>query len=127
MASHGKRDQIRTNPAAVLDRILDHVAEEDAENGSSSEADERWAQALHRKMTARIAVMRRQLTPFGATIKVPTPIRSELRALRREELLVQIAALVDSGAARYAHQDLTRLTDEDLRQLLAELSPAPKD
>jgi hypothetical protein len=127
MRSNGKHGQRLPSPVAVLDTILEHVAEEEAESGSSTEADEQWAQALHRKMTARIAVMRRQLTPLRAPITAPSPIRSELYVLHREQLLAQIAALVESGAVQYAHQDLTRLSDADLRRLLAELSPVTKD
>jgi len=127
MTSNGKHDQTLPDPTVVLDTILEHVAEEEAENGSSTEADEQWAQALHQKMTARIAVMRRQLTPLRAPITAPSPIRSKLYALHRGDLLAQIAALVASGRVQYAHQDLTRLSDADLRRLLTELSPVTKD
>jgi hypothetical protein len=127
MASNGKYDDGLPSPVAVLRTILEHVAEEETEDGPSTEAEERWAQKLHQTMTARIAVMRRQLTPFGAPIKAPSPIRSDLHALPRLEMLARIAALVEAGAVQYAHQDLTGLSDEDLRWLLAELSPTTED
>jgi phage gp46-like protein len=127
MTSNGKHDQTLPDPTVVLDTIIEHVAEDEAENGSSTEADEQWAQALHQKMAARIAVMRRQLTPLRAPITAPSPIRSKLYDLHREQLLARIAALVESGTVQYAHQDLTRLSDADLRRLLTELSPATKD
>lgn len=123
-------DKVQSNPVTILRAILQHVSEEGADetdDGASTEADERWAHALHQTMMARIAVMRRQLTPFGAPIKAPSPIWPDLRSLHRGELLAQIAELVESGAVQYAHQDLTELSDEDLRWLLAELSPTTVD
>jgi hypothetical protein len=130
MTSNSKYDKVLPNPIAVLQTILEHVSEEEAgetDDGPFTAADERWAQALHQTMMARVAVMRRQLTPFCPPIKTPSPIRSDLRFLHREEVLARIAVLVESGAVQYAHQDLTKLSDEDLRWLLADLSPTTVD
>ena len=47
------------------------------------------------------------------------PIGSEIRALDRAGILAQLEALRQVGDLRYAHQDLTGLSDADLRRMLA--------
>jgi hypothetical protein len=114
-----QHDRPAPDAVAILDAVIDHVAEEEAENGVSTAQEVRWAHDLRRKMQSHIAALRRQLTPVQPIVRRSVPIGSEIRALDREGLLAQLEALRQVGDLRYAHQDLTGLSDADLRRMLA--------
>jgi len=118
MRPNDKDDGPVPDAIAILDAVIDHVAEEEAENGEPTEQDIRWAHDLRLKMQSRIAALRSAHT--GPTNHPgPAPMDSELRALGREGLLARLEALRQHGGVQYAHQDLTGLSDDDLRQMLA--------
>jgi hypothetical protein len=123
MRSDDKRDKSRPGATKVLAMVLDHIAEEVAAdiNSEPTEADRRWAREEHAKMQVRIAEMRRQHTLSHAVIGPAVPISPAIRAMVREELLAQLEAVSHSRAVQYAHCNLTGLTDDDLRQMLAVL------
>jgi hypothetical protein len=110
----------KRNPAEVLATVLDLIAE-DEPNTEPTEDDRRWAREQHVKMQARIAEMRRQHTPSHPVIDRAVPIGPELRALPREAVLARLEQLSQGGAVQIAHHELVKLTDDDLRQLLAVL------
>lgn len=111
--------------AETLAVILAHVAEDEAEDTDEvddtepTEEEERWAREQHAKMQARIAEMRRQHTPSHTVLEHAVPISPAIRALTREELLAQLEVVSHSRMVQYAHRNLTGLTDDDLRQMLA--------
>ena len=119
MRPNDKHDQPILDAAATLDAVIDQVAEEEAENGKPTEEDIRWSHDLRLKMKSSIAALRRQLTPVQPIVRRAKPIGSEIRALDRAGLLARLEALRQREDVRYAHQDLTGLSDDDLRQMLA--------
>jgi hypothetical protein len=119
MPPTNQHDGPAPDAASILDAVIDHVAEEEAENGVSTEQDARWAHDLRRKMQSHIAALRRQLTPVQPMVRRSVPIGSQIRVLDREGLLAQLEALRQVDDIRYAHQDLTGLSDADLRRMLA--------
>lgn len=121
MPPHDKHDRSARDAVAILDAVIDHVAEEEAENGEPTEQDLRWSRDLRRQMQSRMAALRRQLTPVQPIVR-SVSIGSEIRGLDREGLLAQLEALRQGGDVRYAHQDLTGLSDDDLRRMLAILA-----
>jgi len=121
MLPHDKHDRSALDAIAILDAVIDHVAEEEAENGEPTEQDLRWSHDLRRQMQSRIAALRRQLTPARPIIR-SVSIDSGIRVLDREGLLAQLEALRQRGDLRYAHQELTGLSDDDLRRMLALLA-----
>lgn len=67
---------ISSDPVATLDAILECVDEKEPDGALSTEADDRWAHALHQTVKVRIAAMRRQLTPFHPHIKSSSQVCS---------------------------------------------------
>lgn len=125
MQPNGKHEKPLPDASAVFETILDHIAEEEAENEVSTETDRCWAHNLRQQMETHIAALRRQLTPVRPVVRRPPPISSEIRALDRDGLLARLEALRQAEHVRYAHQDLTGLSDDDLRHMLALLVASP--
>lgn len=120
MRPNDKDDKPVRDASAVLDAVIDLVAEEEAENGEPTEQDIRWSRDLRAQMQSRIAALRRQLTPAQPNAPQDTPPGAEIHALDREGLLARLEALRGDGE-RNARPDLTGLSDDDLRQMLANL------
>ena len=139
-----KDDGQLPDAAAILDAVIDLVAEEEAENGEPTEEDIRWSRDVRRQIEARIAELRhqldrqrlqaagsavipggppdgdRELTPVEPA-ELAAPMRDDshaLHALDREALLARLQALHPPGV----HPDLASLRDEDLRRMLARLT-----
>jgi hypothetical protein len=110
--------------ASVLDTVLHHVALEAAERGDATEVVSQRTLELHQQTLSRIAELRRQLTPVQPIIKRAEPIARELQLLDRDALLAKLEALRHDAGVRYAHMELTNLSDDDLRRMLATLEPA---
>jgi hypothetical protein len=107
------------DPVAIWDDILDVIAEDDAETGEASEDDVQWSQRVDAMVKSRLAGLRRQLTPTDVPVKRGVSIPSEIQAFDRKMLLAQLEILRQGASVRYAHQDLTGLSDNDLRTMLA--------
>ena len=118
MRFNGKHDKSLPDPATVLQTVLEIVGEE-AENAEPTEADDRWAREVRLNMQSRIAALRRQLTPVQPMIRRAPPISDEIRSLDRAGLLARLEVLRQGPDVRYAHQDLTGLSEDDLRHMLA--------
>jgi hypothetical protein len=113
---------------AIVDAVMDHVAQEYAESTAVFTPEEdRWAQALRRRVESELARLRRQLTPARSIRKRLPPISDELRALDRDALLARLAVLRQASGVRYAYQDLTGLTADGLRQLIAVIMEPPTE
>jgi hypothetical protein len=119
MGPNDKHDKPPTDPITFVDTVMDHVAQEEADNAPFTPEEDRWALGIRQNVDMHLAALRRQLTLDQPTSK--RPISDEIRALDREGLLAQLEVLRRGPGARYAHLDLTRLTTDDLRQMLAEI------
>jgi hypothetical protein len=125
----------RTNPMHtndknhldVLDAIIHDAALRDATEGTSSPADRKAEDGIHANVHARLAAMRRNLLPSATPPAPAKPIRPSLLALGRDALLARLETLTRTmgGAVQYAHRDLERLSDDDLRRLVDLIEPNP--
>jgi hypothetical protein len=80
-----------------------------------------WAQKVRRALDAKLAGLRRQLSPARSPQRRATRVSAELRALDRAELVARLDVLRQTPGIRIAHLGLSDLTTEDLRRLVAEL------
>lgn len=113
----------------ILDAIYHDAALVEAEHGKSTADDQQWARGVRSSVQARLAEMRRNLTPAASAPKKATPIRPSLLALGRDALLERLTQLTTrmGGAVQYAHRHLGGLTDDDLRRLIDTLDPTSPD
>jgi len=107
------------DPIAIWDDILDLAAEDDADTGEPTAKDRQWSQRLDARVKSRIAELRRSLTPTDAPIKRGVTIPPEVLALDRDAIVAQLEILRQGEHVRYSHQELTGLSDNNLRILLA--------
>ena len=114
-----KHDKPAPCAVAMLDAVITLVAEDEAEDGQSTPDQARWAHGVAQAVAIRVAELRRQLTPARPVIKRAAPVASQIRALDRVGLLARLETLRQGEQVRYAHQDLTGLSDDDLRRMLA--------
>lgn len=116
------------DPTAVLDAIMDHVALEHAESAEFfTPSEDRWARELRQQVDRSLAALRRQLTPTQPKYKRLPPVPDELLNLEREALIARLTSLRQASNVRYAHQDLTGLTCDDLRQMIVAISGPPRE
>jgi hypothetical protein len=117
-----------SDTTAVLDAIMDHVALEHAESAEVfTPSEDRWARQLRQEVDRSLAALRRQLTPAQPKYKRLPPVPDELLALEREALIARLTSLRQASNVRYAHQDLTGLTCDDLRQMIVAISGPPHE
>lgn len=111
-----------------LDVISHQVATDDAETGSATAKDRQWSRAVGVMVEARLAELRRHLTPEDAPTERAQPIRSSTLAMTRDALVAAITRLSRAmgGAVQFAHRNLTGLSDDDLRRLYDTLDPASR-
>jgi hypothetical protein len=114
-----KDDGPTLDAVAILDAVIEHVAQEEAENGVPTEEDIRWSREVRLKVQARIAALRAQLTSARPSDPPAVPIGSDIRALDREGLLARLEAHRQGDGVR---SDLASLSDEDLRRMLERLT-----
>jgi hypothetical protein len=122
MTRIGKPQATQLDPVEVWERLLQDVAEQHAEDFVPTESDLKWAKDTRAYVNRRLAELRRRLTPTASPPREGVVVPAWVQALDRAALLAQIEALRQGEAARYAHHDLTALTDDDLRALLALLT-----
>ena len=123
MHHNGKRRRTARDPIAVMDALLHDAAAQAAEDHVPTDEERRWAQDATAKLRRQLAQLPRapSAQPSAAPAKRDVEIPPALQALDRGTLLAQLEFLRQHGHARYAHQNLTRLTDNDLRKMLAVL------
>jgi hypothetical protein len=119
----------KDNDLDILDAIYNDAALLEAEHGKSTPEDQKWAQGLRGRVQARLAEMRRNLTPAAGVPQKAKPIRASLLALGRDALIEKLTQLTNamSGEVQYAHRHLGGLSDDDLRRLVDTLDPNPQD
>lgn len=115
----------KPNSLDVLDEVSHQAALAEAEQGKSSADDRKWSRAVGATVEARLAELRRNLTPTEAPTERAKPIRPSLLAMGRDALIAAINLITQAGgdSVQYAHRDLRGLTDDDLRRLLDTLEP----
>ena len=118
----------KTQPSAadVLDVISHEVALEDAENGKPTAEDRKWSKDLGVKIEARLAELRRNLTPADPPKERARPLRASTVAMARDALMEAIERITSSmgGQVQYAHRNLTKLSDDDLRRIYDTIDPS---
>src|SRR5678815_4441731 len=127
MGTDDKGQGPRMNSVAVVNAIMDHVAQEEADRAVPTPEERRWARGVRKRVDVELARLRRQLTPTELKPKRPPPIPDEIRTLDRAGLLAQLEVLRQREGVRYAHLDLTELSTDDLRQMIAALLEPPQD
>jgi hypothetical protein len=103
-----------------LETVLAHVSAECVDSDDDARAD-MWAQRIRAKVDAQLAAMRRQLNPARPMPRRAARISDEILALDREGLLARLEILRQAPEVRIAHLELSGLTTDDLRQLIAEI------
>lgn len=107
-------------PTHPLEKVIQAVSADSFEEDFGVRED-RWAQKVRRDMDAKVAGLRRRLNPARSPQHRATRISAALRTLDRAELLARLDALRQAPGIRIAHLELSGLTTEDLRLLVAEL------
>ena len=116
----------KPDAADVLDAINHQMAIEDAENGTATAADKKWSKELGVKIEARLAELRRNLTPADPPKERARPLRASTLAMARDALMEGIARLTSAmgGQVQYAHRNLKKLSDDDLRRIYDTIDPS---
>lgn len=119
----------KRTPLDTLDEVSHQAALAEADNGKSTSEDHKWSRALGASVEARLAELRRNLTPAEAPTERARPLRPSLLAMARDALLAAIERIVGAGGGdvQVAYRDLRGLSDDDLRRLLDTLDPNPSD
>jgi hypothetical protein len=118
MSQNGKQDCAALDPIALMDALLDDAAEQAAEDGIPTENDVEWSREVDAMVMSKLAELQRQATSSQVPLKRGVTIPSHIQALDRQSLLAQLEILRQGANVRYAHQDLTGLSDNDLRTML---------
>jgi hypothetical protein len=120
MGQSGKRGTPSPDATEVLDTLLEHLAAESVEPGDTPR-ENAWARALRQKVDTHLAALRRQLVLARPSPRRAERISDEILALPRTGILERLESFRQAPEVRIAHLELSELTTDDLRQLLAEL------
>jgi len=120
MNRHSKRPARDADPVHPLETLLAHVSADSVDPIDDAHADV-WAREVRAKVDGQLAALRRQLNPPRGVARRAARIDDELRALDRDGLLARLAVLRQAPEVRIAHLELSGLTTDDLRQLVAEI------
>ena len=121
-----------TKPTAleILDEVSHHAAQAAvARRRKASAQDRQWSRELGASLDARLAELRRNLTPEDPPTEKAKPIRPSTLAMTRDAVIEAITKLTQSmgGAVQFAHRNLKRLSDDDLRRLYDLLDPTARE
>jgi hypothetical protein len=113
-------ESIADTPRPV-ETLLAHLAA-DAEP-SDPDREAAWARRTRQTLEARLAALRRQHTPSRSTptTRKLATISHEVQLLNRPALLSRLAGLSRLPGVQLAHLELARLSDDDLRRMVAEI------
>jgi hypothetical protein len=116
----------KPDAADVLDAINYQMALDDAENGRATADDKKWSMHLGVKIEARLAELRRNLTPADPPKERARPLRASTLTMARDALMEGIARLTNAmgGQVQYAHRNLKKLSDDDLRRIYDAIDPS---
>lgn len=106
-----------------LETLYAEVSLEPAEPVDRADEDRgrAFARNLRIETSVRLAHLRRQLTPDRAVKRQLAGVSPELQALARSDLLLRLESLRRMPEIRFNHLKASELSDDDLRQLIAEL------
>jgi hypothetical protein len=123
------KERPKPNAVEVLDALTHQVALEEAERGTSTAKDREWSRQLGVQIEARLAELRRKLTPADAPTEKLRPIRSSTLAMAREAVLDGIRRISESmgGPVQVAYRNLKRQSDDDLRRLYDLIDPTNRN
>jgi hypothetical protein len=123
MRHNGKHGRTARDPIAVMDALLTDVAEQAAEDHVPTDEEMQWARGATAKLRRQVAQLQggHRATSSGAPTKRSVVIPAEILALDREALVAHIEILRRGANVRYASLNLTGLSDNDLRTMLAVL------
>lgn len=119
----------KPSPEDILDEILHHAAQGAVARRKSTKRDHQWSRELGVQIDARLAELRRNLTPADPPPETAKPIRASTLAMARDAVIAAITQLTQSmgGAVQFAHRNLTRLSDDDLRRLYDLIDPTNRE
>ena len=119
-------NKTKPSPFEILDEVSHQAAQAAVARRKSTAQDREWSRALGMKLDARLAELRRNLTPADPPTEKAKPIRRSTLAMIRDALIEGITGFTQArgGAVQFAHRNLTRLSDDDLRRLYDLLDPS---
>jgi len=120
----------KPNLLAILDEVSHHAAQAAvARRKKSTPEDRQWSREIGATVDARLAELRRNLTPADPPTEAAKPIRPSTLAMTRDAVIEAITKLTQSmgGAVQFAHRNLKRLSDDDLRRLYDLLDPTARE
>ena len=118
--SNRSRSHNDLEPTHPLEKVIQVVSADSFEDDLGGRED-RWAQNVRRDLDAKLAGLRRRLSLARFRQHRASRISAELRSLDHAALLARLDALQQTPGVRIAHLELSGLTTEDLRLLVAEL------
>ncbi len=83
--------------------------------------DLQWIDAQHARVLAQLREMRRPYTLPRPAKRRHVDVSPEILAMTRDELITRLDSMTRCGTASFAYDRATELTDEDLRQTLADV------
>lgn len=110
----------------ILDEVSHHAAQAAVKRRKKNTPEARaWSRDLGVKIDARLAELRRNLTPADPPVESAKPIRPSTLAMMRDALIEGVTQFTQArgGAVQFAHRNLKRLSDDDLRRLYDLLDP----
>lgn len=120
MSHHGKRNRTARDPIAIMEGLLDDVAEQAIEDLEPTADSIQWSHALGDQVRREIARMERCGARARRDVLPPTvTIPAEIQALDRDTVLARLEILRQNAKVQYAHRHLSGLSDDELRRLFA--------
>lgn len=119
----------KPTPSEILDEITHHAAEAAVAARKATKEDREWSRALGARLDARLAELRRNLTPADPPTEKAKQIRPSTLVMTRDAVIEAITRLTQSmgGAVQFAHRNLKQLSDDDLRRMYDLLDPTAHD
>lgn len=119
MSHHDKRNRTARDPIAIMEDLLDDVAEQAVEDLAPTADSIRWSRALGDQVRRELARMERRGVRARDVVRPSVAIPAEIQALDRDSMLARLECLRQSAKVQYAHRDLSGLSDDELRRMLA--------
>jgi hypothetical protein len=120
MNHHGKRNRTARDPIAIMEGLLDDVAEQAVEDLEPTADSIQWSRALGDQVRREVARMEHRVTRARRDVVPPAvTIPAEIQALDRNTVLARLEILRQNAKVQYAHRHLSGLSDDELRRLFA--------